>query len=219
MVKLWITNETLRAGLEPLAEVALLPAALPAQMPALLEATAKTSGPPDAILISPSWPHRVERSDRARMRIHPADTETDRPQRYLDLKHGPPVPSESDMAVLEDDAAWEEVITEGLKTPWFWLIHGLRHLERLGQGSVVVVVPRRVPPQLEGPDESTIRATLKGFVRTTAERVRGKAVRVNLLELHQGGLDPQSAQLLVWLGSPAALALSGQILTASSRGR
>jgi NAD(P)-dependent dehydrogenase (short-subunit alcohol dehydrogenase family) len=199
VVKLWITNETLRAGLEPLAEVALLPAALPAQMPALLEATAKTSGPPDAILISPSWPQR--------------------PQRTLDLKHGPPVPSESDMAVLEDDAAWEEVITEGLKTPWFWLIHGLRHLERLGQGSVVVVVPRRVPPQLEGPDESTIRATLKGFVRTTAERVRGKAVRVNLLELHQGGLDPQSAQLLVWLGSPAALALSGQILTASSRGR
>lgn len=199
MVKLWITSDALRPGLEPLSTLLTLPAAPPEKMPALLESLAQGSGAPDAILISPRWP--------------------DRAPRHIELKHGPPVPAELDMTALEDDAAWEEVIAGGLKTPWFWLIHGLRFLERRGQGSIVVVVPRRAPPQLEGPDEAAIRATLKGFVRTTAERVRGTALRVNLLELHQGGLDAASAQLLVGLASPLTAALSGQILTASSRAR
>lgn len=199
MVKLWTTSDWLRPALEPLSTLHTLPAAAPQEMPAVLEALAQASGAPDAILISPRWPPR--------------------PPRHIELKQGPPVPWEPDMASLEDDAAWEEVIAGGLKTPWFWLIHGLRLLERRGQGSVVVVVPRRAPPQLEGPDEATIRATLKGFVRTTAERVRGTGLRVNLLELHQGGLDAASAQLVVSLASPETAALSGQILTASSRAR
>jgi hypothetical protein len=57
-----------------------------------------------------------------------------------------------------------------------------------------------------------VRATLRGFVRASAERCRGTRVRVNLLELARPDLDADADAALAWLCSRDA-AISGQSVT------